>query len=59
MPPDLDGFELHYDVHGQGDALICVHGLGCDRPAWAMQIRGEFNTGVTEFVTATATEAVR
>jgi pimeloyl-ACP methyl ester carboxylesterase len=35
---DLNGFELHYDVHGEGDPLICVHGLGCDRRAWAMQI---------------------
>jgi pimeloyl-ACP methyl ester carboxylesterase len=36
---DLNGFEIHYDVHGQGDPLICVHGLACDRRAWAMQIR--------------------
>ena len=36
---DLNGFELHYDVHGEGDPLICVHGLACDRRAWALQIQ--------------------
>jgi pimeloyl-ACP methyl ester carboxylesterase len=35
---DLNGFEIHYDVHGEGDPLICVHGLGCDRRAWVLQI---------------------
>jgi 3-oxoadipate enol-lactonase len=35
---DLNGFQIHYDVHGEGDPLLCVHGLGCDRRAWAMQI---------------------
>lgn len=35
---DLNGIEIHYDVHGEGDPLICVHGLGCDRRAWLMQI---------------------
>jgi pimeloyl-ACP methyl ester carboxylesterase len=35
---DLNGFELHYDVHGEGDPLICVHGLSCDRRAWVLQI---------------------
>jgi pimeloyl-ACP methyl ester carboxylesterase len=36
---DLNGLELHYDVHGEGDPLICVHGLGCDRRAWVLQIQ--------------------
>jgi pimeloyl-ACP methyl ester carboxylesterase len=36
---DLNGFEIHYDVHGEGDPLLCVHGLGCDRRAWALQIQ--------------------
>jgi 3-oxoadipate enol-lactonase len=36
---DLNGIEIHYDVHGEGDPLICVHGLGCDRRAWALQIQ--------------------
>jgi 3-oxoadipate enol-lactonase len=35
---DLNGFQIHYDVHGEGDPLVCVHGLGCDRRAWALQI---------------------
>lgn len=36
---DLNGLEIHYDVHGQGEPLLCVHGLGCDRRAWALQIQ--------------------
>jgi pimeloyl-ACP methyl ester carboxylesterase len=35
---DLNGLEIHYDVHGGGDPLICVHGLGCDRRAWVLQL---------------------
>jgi 3-oxoadipate enol-lactonase len=35
---ELNGIQIHYDVHGEGDPLICVHGLGCDRRAWLMQI---------------------
>jgi pimeloyl-ACP methyl ester carboxylesterase len=35
---DLNGYDIHYDVHGEGEPLICVHGLGCDRRAWVMQI---------------------
>jgi 3-oxoadipate enol-lactonase len=36
---DLNGLQIHYDVHGDGDPLVCVHGLGCDRRAWALQIQ--------------------
>lgn len=36
---ELNGLEIHYDVHGEGDPLLCVHGLGCDRRAWALQIQ--------------------
>src|SRR4051794_22171690 len=36
---DLNGLEIHYDVYGEGDPLVCVHGLGCDRCAWALQIQ--------------------
>jgi pimeloyl-ACP methyl ester carboxylesterase len=36
---DLNGFEIHYDVHGEGDPLVCVHGLSCDRRAWVMQVQ--------------------
>ena len=35
----LNGLEIHYDVHGEGEPLVCVHGLGCDRRAWALQIQ--------------------
>jgi 3-oxoadipate enol-lactonase len=34
----LNDFEIHYDVHGDGEPLVCVHGLGCDRRAWALQV---------------------
>src|SRR5436190_9530418 len=36
---ELNGLDIHYDVHGEGDPLLCVHGLGCDRRAWALQIQ--------------------
>jgi pimeloyl-ACP methyl ester carboxylesterase len=36
---DLNGIQIHYDVHGEGDPLVCVHGLGCDRRAWVMQVQ--------------------
>src|SRR3954451_7796162 len=35
----LNGLDIHYEVHGEGDPLVCVHGLGCDRRAWVMQIQ--------------------
>jgi 3-oxoadipate enol-lactonase len=35
---ELNGFEIHYDVHGEGEPLLCVHGLGCDRRAWGLQV---------------------
>jgi 3-oxoadipate enol-lactonase len=34
----VNGFDIHYEVHGAGEPLLCVHGLGCDRRAWALQI---------------------
>jgi pimeloyl-ACP methyl ester carboxylesterase len=34
---ELNGFDIHYEVQGQGDPLVCVHGLGCDLRAWALQ----------------------
>ena len=36
---ELNGLDIHFDVHGEGDPLVCVHGLGCDRRAWALQIQ--------------------
>jgi 3-oxoadipate enol-lactonase len=35
---ELNGFDIHYDVRGEGEPLVCVHGLACDRRAWALQI---------------------
>ena len=35
---ELNGLQIHYDVHGQGEPLVCVHGLGCDRRAWVLQV---------------------
>jgi pimeloyl-ACP methyl ester carboxylesterase len=34
---DLNGLEIHYDVHGEGDPLLCIHGLGVDRRGWVLQ----------------------
>jgi hypothetical protein len=46
---DLNGFEIQYDVHAQGEPIVCVNRLAMN----------EFNAAVTQFVTATTTEAVR
>jgi pimeloyl-ACP methyl ester carboxylesterase len=35
---DVDGIELHYDVHGEGEPLLCLMGLGADSTAWALQV---------------------
>jgi pimeloyl-ACP methyl ester carboxylesterase len=35
---DLNGFDIHYDVHGEGEPLLCIHGLGVDRRGWVLQI---------------------
>src|SRR3954466_7880575 len=34
----LNGFDIHYDVHGEGEPLLCIHGLGVDRRGWVLQI---------------------
>ncbi|MFL5896586.1 MAG: alpha/beta fold hydrolase [Thermoleophilaceae bacterium] len=36
---DLNGQRIHYDVHGDGEPLLCVHGLGVDRRGWALQVQ--------------------
>lgn len=36
---ELNGQTLHYDVYGDGEPLVCVHGLGVDRRGWALQIQ--------------------
>ena len=35
---DLNGFDIHYDVHGEGEPLLCIHGLGVDRRGWVLQV---------------------
>jgi pimeloyl-ACP methyl ester carboxylesterase len=35
---DLNGLQIHYDVHGDGEPLLCVHGLGVDRRGWVTQL---------------------
>lgn len=53
---ELNGLEIHHEVHGEGDRLLCVHGLACERRADGAE---QFNTAVTEFLAATPAEAVR
>jgi pimeloyl-ACP methyl ester carboxylesterase len=36
---EANGQRLHYEVHGEGEPLLCVMGLGVDSQAWALQIR--------------------
>jgi pimeloyl-ACP methyl ester carboxylesterase len=33
------GQRLYYEVHGEGEPLLCVHGLACDTLAWIPQIQ--------------------
>ena len=35
---NVNGFDIHYDVHGEGEPLLCIHGLGVDRRGWVLQI---------------------
>jgi len=37
---DCNGQRLYYEVHGEGEPLLCVHGLACDTLAWIPQIQG-------------------
>src|SRR5262245_57460546 len=36
--PSADGVPIAYEVHGQGPALVLVHGWSCDRSYWKEQI---------------------
>jgi 3-oxoadipate enol-lactonase len=36
---DVNGQRLYYEVHGDGEQLLCVHGLSCDTLAWIPQIQ--------------------
>lgn len=35
---DVNGQRLYYEVHGEGEPLLCVHGLSVDTLGWAMQV---------------------
>ena len=36
---EVNDQRLYYEVQGEGDALLCVHGLSCDTLAWIPQIQ--------------------
>ena len=36
---EVNGQRLYYEVHGDGEPLLCVHGLACDTLAWIPQIQ--------------------
>jgi pimeloyl-ACP methyl ester carboxylesterase len=35
----VNGQQLYYEIHGEGEPLLCVHGLGCDTLAWVPQVQ--------------------
>ena len=35
---DANGQTLYYEVHGEGEPLLCVMGLSADTLAWALQV---------------------
>ena len=35
---DVNGQTLYYEVHGEGEPLLCVMGLSADTVAWALQV---------------------
>jgi pimeloyl-ACP methyl ester carboxylesterase len=36
---EVSGQRLYYEVHGEGEPLLCVHGLACDTLAWFPQLQ--------------------
>ena len=36
---EANGQQLYYEIHGEGEPLLCVHGLSCDTLAWIPQIQ--------------------
>ena len=36
---EVNGQRLYYEVQGDGEPLLCVHGLACDTLAWIPQIQ--------------------
>lgn len=35
---EANGQTLHYEIHGEGEPLLCVMGLGADTLAWTLQV---------------------
>ena len=35
---DCNGQRLYYEVHGEGEPLLCVHGLSVNTLGWALQV---------------------
>jgi 3-oxoadipate enol-lactonase len=35
---EIDGFQLYYEVHGQGDPLVFAHGVGGNHAHWFNQV---------------------
>jgi pimeloyl-ACP methyl ester carboxylesterase len=35
---DANGQRLYYEVHGEGEPLVCVHGLSVDTVGWTLQV---------------------
>ena len=35
---EIDGRTLYYEVHGEGEPLLCVHGLTVDTLGWMLQL---------------------
>jgi pimeloyl-ACP methyl ester carboxylesterase len=36
---EVNGHRLYYELQGEGEPLLCVHGLACDTLAWIPQIQ--------------------
>jgi pimeloyl-ACP methyl ester carboxylesterase len=36
---EVNGEQLYYEVQGEGEPLLCVHGLACDTLAWIPQVQ--------------------
>jgi 3-oxoadipate enol-lactonase len=36
---EVNGQTLYYEVHGDGEPLLCIHGLACDTLAWIPQLQ--------------------
>ena len=36
---EVNGQRLYYEAIGEGDPLLCVHGLACDTLAWIPQVQ--------------------